>query len=122
MASRDELSRFIRSSFRSVWSLELLLLLKRDSRRWTHAEVVSALRGSDLVVSQSVEWLSAAGLVIEEDDGAVAYGPVSDDLAALVDATEALYGRRPDAVRRMIVAASTGGLAAFADAFRLRKD
>jgi hypothetical protein len=122
MASRDELSRFIRSSFRSVWSLELLLLLKRDSRRWTHAEVVSALRGSDLVVSQSVEWLSAAGLVIEEDNGAVAYGPVSDDLAALVDATEALYGRRPDAVRRMIVAASTGGLAAFADAFRLRKD
>ncbi|PSJ37111.1 hypothetical protein [Allosphingosinicella deserti] len=122
MASRDELSRFIRSSFRSVWSLELLLLVKRDSRRWTHAEVVSALRGSDLVVSQSVEWLSAAGLVIEEDDGAVAYGPVSDDLAALVEATEALYARRPDAVRRMIVAASTGGLAAFADAFRLRKD
>jgi hypothetical protein len=39
-----------------------------------------------------------------------------------VDETEALYARSPDAVRRMIISASHGGLTAFADAFRIRKD
>ena len=58
MASKDELSRFIRSSFRSVWSLELLLLLKRERRTWTHAELVAALRASDLIVGQGLEALT----------------------------------------------------------------
>jgi hypothetical protein len=122
MASRDEISRFIRSSFRSVWSLELLLLLKREPRPWTHEEIVSSLRGSDLVVTQSVEWLGAAGLIAQEEGGAVIYRPVSRDLANLVDASETLYARSPDAVRRMIVGSSVSGLAAFADAFRLKRD
>jgi hypothetical protein len=122
MASRDEVSRFIRSSFRSVWSLELVLLLKRDPRPWTHEEIVSSLRGSDLIVTQSVDWLSAAGLLAEEEGGTVIYRPVSRDLANLVDASESLYARSPDAVRRMIVGSSVSGLAAFADAFRLKRD
>ncbi|QAY76593.1 hypothetical protein [Sphingosinicella sp. BN140058] len=122
MASRDELSRFIRSSFRSVWSLELLLLLKRDRRRWTHDEIVAGLRGSELIVNQSVGWLSAAGLIVADEDGSVTYAPVSEEVGEFVDAAEQLYARRPDAVRRMIVDASAGGLAAFADAFRFRKD
>jgi len=122
MASRDEVSRFIRSSFRSVWSLELLLLLKRDPRRWTHAEIVSSLRGSDLVVTQSAEWLCAAGLVSADEAGAIRFTPVSAEVAALVDVVEQAYARRPDWVRRLIVGSSAGGLTAFADAFRLRKD
>ena len=40
----------------------------------------------------------------------------------LVEQAEALYATSPDAVRRMIVAASNPGITAFADAFRLRKD
>lgn len=122
MASGHEVSRFIRSTFRSVWSLEVLLLLKRDPRRWRTSEIVSTLRASDLVVAQSLEGLAAAGLVLADGPGEACYRPVSEEAAALADAAETLYRQSPDAVRRMIVSTSAGGLAAFADAFRLRKD
>jgi hypothetical protein len=117
------LSAFVRSSFRSVWSLELLLLLKRHPRPWPREEIVAALRASDLVVAQSVESLTAGGLLTLGCDGCAAYSPASPDLATMADQAEAFYGRSPDAVRRLIVgAAPGGGIAAFADAFRLRKD
>ena len=122
MVARDQLSGFIRASFRSVWALELLLLLKREQRPWGHDEIVAALRASSLVVTQSVASLAAAGLVIEDDAGHVLYTPVSAETEALVVETERLYASKPDAVRRLIVAASAGGLSAFADAFRIRKD
>lgn len=117
----DEILRFIASSFRSVWALELLLVLKSDPRAWSHSELVSTMRASDLVVVKGLTALEAAGLV--SSDGANAqYMPVSTEVAALVDDAEALYAKRPDAVRRAIVSASAGDAAAFADAFRLRKD
>jgi hypothetical protein len=120
-SSRDDILRFIASSFRSVWALELLLVLKRDPRPWSHEELVSGLRASDLVVTKALMSLEAAGLVSNEGNS-THYLPVSKDVAALVDETEALYAKRPDAVRRAIVAASSGAASAFADAFKLRKD
>src|SRR3954453_4823002 len=118
MASEDEVSRFIRSSFRSVWSLELLLLLKREPRDWARSEIVAALRASDLIAAQSLDALTAAGLVVVDEAGDAAYGPASAAAAALVECAESLYARSPDAVRRLIVGAGANGLAAFADAFR----
>ena len=122
MASEDEVSNFIRSSFRSVWSLELLLLLKGNPRIWSRAELLSSLRASDLIVSQGLEALAAAGLVVIDEAGNAAYRPASEEAARLVEGTEALYVRSPDAVRRLIVGAIANPLTAFADAFRLRKD
>ena len=122
MASNEELSRFIQSSFRSVWSLELLLLLKREQRPWSREEIVTSLRGSDLIVSQGFDTLSAGGLILVDENGKATYGPASASLAKLVEEAEAYYARSPDAVRRLIIGASPSGLAAFADAFRLRKD
>ena len=121
MTSHEDVSRFIASSFRSVWSLELLLLLKSERRRWTSDELVSTLRASDLVVAQGLDSLVAAGLVSCDEEGAT-YVPVSPSVADLVDKAEALYAVKPDAVRRAIVTSSTSGIAAFADAFRLRRD
>lgn len=117
----DEILRFIASSFRSVWALELLLVLKNDQRRWSHAELVATMRASDLVVSRALIALDAAGLVTNEG-GEAQYLPVSKAVAALVDNAQALYAKRPDAVRRAIVAASSAEAAAFADAFKLRKN
>ena len=122
MALSPNVTRFIQSSFRSVWSLELLLLLKRDRTSWTQADIVDALRASQLVVSQALESLVAAGLVTVGDNGEVKFSPVSDDVGMLIEETEALYAKRPDAVRRLIVAASKPGLTAFADAFKLGRD
>jgi hypothetical protein len=122
MAADDDAANFIRSSFRSVWSIELFLLLKGDPRAWPRAEIVAALRASELIVAQGLDSLTAAGLVIVDETGGAAYRPASEGAARLAERAESLYARSPDAVRRLIVGAIPNPLAAFADAFRLRKE
>ena len=123
MPSEEDVSSFIRATFRSVWALELLCFLRQDpGRSLSHAEMVAGLRGSDLVVTQSVHALTAAGLVLAEADGSARYRPASEELDRLVESAAALYSKSPDAVRRTIAAAASPAIAAFADAFRLRKD
>lgn len=118
-----EIPDFIRATFRSVWALELLCFMRQHrDRTFTIAEMVAGLRGSDLVVRQSLEALSIAGLVAIEDEGRARYAPAAEDLDRLAEATEALYAKSPNAVRRMIVAAANPGITAFADAFKLRKE
>jgi biotin operon repressor len=117
----DDLFRFIGSSFRSVWALELLLLLKRDNRPWSRDELITALRASELVVNKTLDELLAAGVISIEGDQTV-YQPASPDMRKAIDAVEKLYSARPDAVRRAIVSTASSGATAFADAFRLRKD
>lgn len=116
-----DVARFIRSSFRSVWSLELVLLLRSQERVFTRAELISSLRASELVISNALEQLEAAGLVSVTEQ-AIRYTPVFPAVAAMMDRTNELYARRPDAVRRQIIAGAAGSLTAFADAFRLRED
>lgn len=123
MPVKPEISRFIAATFRSVWALELLLFLRQNRERgWSHGEMVTALRGSDQVVTQGVESLAVAGLVLTEDDDRVRYAPASPELDGLIEGSAAFYAKSPDAVRRLIVSAANPGLTAFADAFRLRKD
>lgn len=123
MAASPNPERFIASTFRSVWSLEVLLYL-RASPETVHRreELVGQLRASEAVIAKSIEALLAAGLIVEEDEGAVRYAPAGKDLEGEVAEAERLYRAKPDAVRRLIVAASAGGIAAFADAFRLKGD
>ena len=121
MSPSEDLIRFIGSSFRSVWALELLLVLKRDARVWSREELVANMRASELVVSKALDALVSAGLASVEAEGAV-YMPINDEVAAFVDQLEQIYAVRPDAVRRAIVSATTSGAAAFANAFKLRKD
>ncbi len=123
MPGKDEVESFIRSTFQSVWSLELLRFVRSEPRRsWRHEELVSGLRASDLVIAQGVSGLAAAGLLLADGEGGARYEPVSPALDELVAATLAYYAKSPDTVRRLIVSSQNVGLAAFADAFRLRKD
>jgi hypothetical protein len=123
MPGKQEVTSFIRSSFRSVWSLELLCFLrKHQDRSWTRDRLVTSLRASELVVDQSIALLAGAGLVVVEDGGAVRYQPASAGLDALVMAVEELYATSPDKVRRIIMSSVSGGISAFADAFRVRRD
>ena len=119
MASSHELASFIASSFRSVWALELLLLLKQEGRACSTDELVSLMRASPSVVEQALESLVAAGLAGTEND-TVTFMPVNKEVGSLVEETEQLYRSRPDRVRRLIVASSNKGLSAFSDAFRLK--
>jgi hypothetical protein len=119
--SDDDVLRFVAASFPSVWALELLLAMKRERRVWSRDELVAALRASDLVVSRALEALVVAGLASIEHGGAL-YLPVNADVDGCVVRAEQLYRTRPNAVRRAIIAANTSSAAAFADAFRLRRD
>lgn len=119
----QEVSEFIRSSFRSVWDLELLSYLRSDpAQHHAPAKVVADLRASELVVANSVAGLLSAALIVVDPDGSVRYAPANPELDRLSDAVIELYRRTPDSVRRTIVSAASPGIEAFADAFRLRKD
>lgn len=114
---------FLGASFRSVWTLELLLQLRSDpDHAFPKSELVAQLRASEAVVARGSAELLAAGLIVEEADGQVRYAPGSAELAKCVDDAVALYRSKPDAVRRLIVAGASRDLAAFADAFRLKGD
>lgn len=122
-AQEQDLHAFIRATFRSVWAIELLchVRARRDQLLET-AAIVSALRASDLVVEQGLADLAAAGLVITNEAGQVQYAPANPGLDELAGESEALYAKSPNAVRRMIIAAANPGVAAFANAFKLRND
>ena len=123
MPADQEVASFIRATFRSIWSLELLFLLRTERERlWSRPEMVARLRASDLVVNQGLDQLVTGGLVVIEEDGRARYQPVPGSLDGTVEAAQRYYSKSPDAVRRLIVAAANPGLAAFADSFRLKKD
>ena len=117
----EELLSFISSSFRSVWALELILLLKSEKRSWAREELVAALRASELVVNNALGDLVAAGMACVDEQGAT-FAPANEQVAECVDEVERLYRSRPNAVRRAIIAATSSSATAFADAFKLRKD
>ncbi|RYD43423.1 MAG: hypothetical protein EOP83_31835 [Verrucomicrobiaceae bacterium] len=123
MASNVEITEFIRSAFRSVWSLELVLLMAEGGERgWSRNDLVTALRASELIVARATEELTAAGLIITDSEGKACFRPTSDQHRRLVAEAGALYARSPNKIRRIIVESGSGGLSAFADAFRIRKD
>ena len=122
MPDATELAAFISDNFRSIWALELLLFLKdHAATAWQNEVLVQALRASDVIVSTSVESLLAGGLILTDKTGAK-YAPATEGLDELVEETQRLYARKPDAVRRLIVSSPTTGLSAFAESFRFRRD
>jgi hypothetical protein len=58
--SEEDILRFVAASFPSVWTLELLLALKREPRPWPREELVRTLRASELVVGKAIDALLAA--------------------------------------------------------------
>ena len=65
MPSRDEIADFIQATFPSVWALELLCFLRqKEGKSLSRAEMVAGLRGSELVITQSVDSLVRGGLVV----------------------------------------------------------
>lgn len=121
MTDEDSLARFIKSAFRSIWSLELLLLVRgRPDHGWSHDELIGALRASEQVLAGGIADLQAAGLVAADDER-LRYEPGSTALARTVDEVARLYAARPTKVRRLIVGGEDQ-LTRFAEAFRLRGD
>lgn len=122
MPDEEEITSFIRSTFPSVWAIELMCLLRsQPAEAWKRDALVAAMRSSELVVAQSLRSLHAAGLVAVDGENAVRFLPASESLDALAGAAEALYAQRPDFVRRAIVSTASSPARRFAEAFKLRK-
>ena len=113
---------FIQDALKSVWALELLLLLHRDRERgWRSDQLVRELRGSEVVVSEALAGLRAAGLTAETASKTFKYGPSpGDELDQQVNALAEIYATRPMAVIKAITGSPNEKLRIFSDAFKLR--
>ncbi|HUK57806.1 MAG TPA: hypothetical protein VLV50_01150 [Stellaceae bacterium] len=119
----DDVKAFLQTSLPSVWTLELLLLMRRTPARvWSADELIRELRASALVVARACAALAAAGLAVEDEPGKFRYQPARPELAQMVERLAAVYVEFPFAVTQAILAAPSDKVRTFADAFRLKKD
>jgi hypothetical protein len=115
--------RFLRGALRSVWELELLLLLHRlRTRLWTAEELVRELRASVPIVGDALDALQKAGLVARNANEQYQYWPIAPELDQRVDEVAVAYANSPVAVTEAILLAPHRGMRIFADAFKLKKD
>lgn len=122
MSEQPELAAFVREHVRSVWAVELLLLLKRDpDRRWPAADLVRELRASTLLVNDNLQRFERSGLAVREDGDLWRYAPAMTMLGELADRLEAAYRERPVTVINLI-AAPPDPVQGLADAFKFRGD
>lgn len=119
----QKLERFLRTSIRSVWELELLLLLRKaPSRAWSADELIRQLRASGLVINDALAALQRANLVAAEEAGCFRYRPADAELAAVVDELAEAYANLPASIMDVIWSTPRSNIEIFADAFRIRKD
>jgi len=112
----------IRDSIRSIWTLELLVLLRRDRRRaWSETELVRELRGSPVAVRESLAALNGAGLIGPSRLPDVRYLPSTPLLDDAVARLLRAYERTPAAVMKAIADAPDDRIRTFADAFRFKR-
>lgn len=122
LSEQPELAAFVREHVRSVWAVELLLLLKRDpDRRWPAADLVRELRASTLLVNDNLQRFERSGLAVREDGDLWRYAPAMPMLGELADRLEAAYRERPVTVINLI-AAPPDPVQGLADAFKFRGD
>lgn len=123
MISEETVLDFAGSLFKSVWALELLLVLKRDPARvWQAAELIRELRSSQVVVTDALANLLAAGLIVEHETGRYRYHPVSSEIDGLVSELQKVYAVKPAAVIRQIVTTPNRKLQQLSNAFRFKND
>ena len=108
----------VRKHIRSVWSLELLLLLRsRPAEAWRAEALVRELRASTPLISGCLAALQEAGLVAADGD-AWRFAPASPELERFCDQLAEAYQTRPVALINMIAAPSQ--VQALADAFKFK--
>lgn len=119
----SDLQAFIRACVRSVWALELLVLLKRQpGKPWTADALVQEMRSSTAVVEGALTAFEAIGLVRQETPDVWVYAPAAPALALLADQLESAYRERPARVVKAIMSSPNDKLQSFADAFRFKGD
>ncbi|HEY1962214.1 MAG TPA: hypothetical protein VGG69_07345 [Rhizomicrobium sp.] len=118
----EDVLAFVSATVKSIWALELLLLMYRErNRAWQMDDLVRELRASTVVGREALASLAAAGLIAADEDGCFCYRPASEQLDSFVGAARSLYLAKPLAVINAIATAPNEKLRIFADAFRLKE-
>lgn len=118
MGIEDDLPALVRRHLRSVWALEILLLLRsRPDQSWTVAEIVRELRASISLVSSNLQNLGKSGLILRQDDDAHIYRPASPLLEEFCRLVEETYRVRPVTIINLI-SAPEDRLQQLAEAFK----
>jgi hypothetical protein len=119
----EPVAAFLRSSVKTTWALDLLLLVKSSpARLWSIGELMSRLRSSPPIVEDALRTFLRLGLMTEESGGCYRYVSTNVELDVIVSELVRLYAERPLAVIREIVSAPNDKIQSFVDAFRLKKD
>jgi len=122
MSDDPDLAQFAREHVRSVWGVELLLVLKRDpARRWPPEALVAELRASTSLVADNLAGFETSGLAVRDDAGCWRYAPASPVLDGLAAALATAYRERPVAIINLI-ATPPDPIQGLADAFKWRGD
>jgi hypothetical protein len=104
---------------RSIWALEVLLLLRRRApAALTPDEIVAALRASLGLITRIIDQLVAASLIVRNASGGVRF-ECDPAIAKLCDALDQAAHDRPIALRDAIASSPDDKLRNFSDAFRL---
>lgn len=118
-----ETLNFIRSSFTSVWALELLFLMRSDpSRTWSVGDLTRELRASELLVQDILPDFINKGLVLEAARNLFQYRPAARELEHLVDRVAAAYAENRVMLINEIFRAPEHSARRFAEGFRFRKE
>jgi hypothetical protein len=121
VVNEQEVLTFVATSLRSVWALEVALLLRRErSKPWPMADIIRETRTSENAVADALSILKGVGLVSEET-GLYRYWPSTPKLEALAAEVEALYASKPATVIKAILAMPDDKLRTFSDAFKLKE-
>jgi cell pole-organizing protein PopZ len=119
----QHVDRFLRGSLRSVWELELLLMLyAQRSRSWTADALVHDLRASIAIVGTALGTLQRLGLIAHAADDSYRYAPATPELDQLVGDTAEAFASSPSSVTEAILSAPNSSIRIFADAFKIKKD
>ena len=118
IADDREFVGFVRESIRSVWAMELLLLLSRDeTRRWQPAELVRELRANPALVQDNLDIFQRTGLAVTDEAG-WRFAPANDKLRELTERLAQAFRERP--VATMTLVTHRDPLQSLSDAFKLR--
>jgi DNA-binding GntR family transcriptional regulator len=119
----EHVLQFVRGSIKSVWTLDLLIMMRRaPGRSWTSEALARELHANETLVQQALTALMQAGLLAADPGGTWRYAPTTPDLEAIAAELERHSTERPLALIREIVSAPNEKIQSFADAFRFKKD
>jgi len=120
--TEDDALALVRDAIRSIQTLELLVLMPRDTdRAWRAEEIATALRANMRVALEGLSALEQVARVRVDGNGLFRYRPACPMLAETVPNVVGHYACKPLVVMKTIPASLAGKIQTLVDAFRFRR-